>query len=92
MIKLIAQQENVDSDLAVRVCSCESSYNPDAKNWNEGYGFDRGLYQWNEYYHPEISDKCAYDPECATRKFCQAVKANHLSWWNASRACWQKKS
>ena len=90
MIRLIAQQEGVDPDLAVRVAQCESRLNPDAIRWNPGYGYDRGLYQWNEYWHPEVSIKQAFDPESATRLFCRAVKSGHLDWWNASRHCWNK--
>ena len=90
MIRLIAEQEGVDPILALHVAICESNLNTIAKRWNAGYGYDRGLYQWNEYFHPEISDKQAYDPETATRLFCHAVLSGHLSWWNASRKCWQK--
>jgi len=90
MIILIAKQEQVDPDLAVKVAQCESLLMPDAKSWVPNRGWDRGLYQWNEYYHPEISDKCAYDPECATRQFCRAVRQGNLWWWNPSKHCWSK--
>lgn len=90
MIVLIAQQEKVDPQLAVAVAICESDLNPDAYNQNRNNTIDRGLYQWNDFYHPEIFDSCAYDPECACRKFCQAVKTDHLVWWNASRPCWSR--
>lgn len=91
LISLIANQEKVDPDVAVAVAHCESSLMPGAKSTTGGYGLDRGLYQWNEYFHPEISDRCAYDPECATRAFCRAVRSGHLAWWTPSRACWSKR-
>lgn len=90
MIGLIAEQEGVDPILAQKVAFCESSYRPIATNFTDHIGWGRGLYQWNSYYHPNISTKQALDPEKSTRLFCQAVKAGHLDWWNASRACWSK--
>ena len=65
LIEVIAQQEKTDPDLAVRVALCESNFNPDAKNQNPNGTLDRGLFQWNDYYHPEITDRCAFDPECS---------------------------
>jgi len=85
-----AKTYGVDEKLALKVAECESGFNPTAINVNTSGSKDRGLYQWNDKYHPEISDICAFDPQCATTKFCQAVKANNLSWWNASKKCWDK--
>ena len=90
MIKAIAKKYGVDPDLAIRVAQCESGLNPDAKRVNVGGSVDRGLYQWNNRYHPDITDEMAYDPKIATELFCQAVSKGHLSWWNASRHCWER--
>ena len=84
----IAKEEGVDPDLAVRVAKCESGLNCLAINKNEDASLDRGLFQWNNKWHPEIDDKCAYDLECSTRAFCKAFKEGHLSWWNCSKKCW----
>jgi hypothetical protein len=89
MIRRIAAEEGVDPDLAVRVALCESGLDPKAKNVNKDGTTDRGLYQWNDFWHPQVSDEEAYDPEKATRLFCRAVKKGHLSWWNSSRKCWE---
>jgi len=91
LIEVIAKQEGTDPDLAVRVALCESNFDPDARNWNLGYGYDRGLFQWNEKFHPEVSDAQAYDPEIATRLFCRAVLRGHLNWWKSSQSCWSTK-
>jgi len=80
----------MDQDLAVRVAKCESGLNPKAIKKNSSTSIDRGLYQWNNKHHPEISDECAFDPECATREFCNAVKKGKLHWWSASRHCWER--
>lgn len=90
-IRRVAQEEGVDPNLAVRVAKCESGLDPTAKNKNKGGSEDRGLFQWNNYYHKGISNECAYDPECATRKFCKAVKNGHLDWWSATKKCWNGK-
>lgn len=90
MIRRIAKEEKVDPDLAVRVALCESNLDPQAEHINPKGSIDRGLYQWNNYWHPEVSDEVAYNPEKATRLFCKAVKEGHLSWWNASKNCWER--
>jgi hypothetical protein len=90
LIRMIAKQEGVDPDLAVRVARCESLLDPKAININKDGSKDRGLYQINDKYHPEITDEQAFDPIYATKFFCKAYKEGKLSWWNATRECWQK--
>lgn len=88
LIRKIARQENVDPDLAVKIARCESGLNPAAKNINANGSIDRGVFQWNDKYHPEINDSAAYDTERATRAFCKAFKNGNIDWWNASKSCW----
>lgn len=87
-IKRIAKAEGVDPNLALRVAKCESGLNPAIQNENTLGSLDRGLYQWNNRWHPEITDEVAFDVEESTLAFCKAVKAGHLDWWNASKKCW----
>lgn len=89
-IRAIANYFEVDPALAVRVALCESSLNPKAMLQNRTGSIDRGLFQWNDFYHPEVSDKCAFNIECSTARFCQAVKSGNISWWDCSRPCWDK--
>ena len=89
-ITRIAKEESVDPDLALRVAKCESSFNPKAVNVNTDGSRDRGVFQINEKYHPEMTDELAFNVECATRFFCKAFKGGNLSWWNASKTCWDK--
>ena len=89
-IRRIAKEEGVDVNLAVRVARCESGFNPAATNINTDKSVDRGLYQWNSKWHPEIIDEMAFDVEKATRAFCKALKEGHIDWWNATRKCWDK--
>jgi len=90
LIEIICEQEGVDKRLGVAVALCESGLNPDAVNLNPDGSIDRGLFQWNDLWHPEVSDEEAFDPEKATRLFCKAVKQGHLNWWKSSKHCWEK--
>ncbi len=90
LIRKIAKEEGVDPDLAVRVAKCESGLNWKALNINTSGSRDRGLYQINDRYHPEVSDDMAFNPMFATQFFCKAFKAGNLSWCNSSKTCWNK--
>jgi len=90
IIRKIAKAEGVDPELAVRVAKCESNLNPKAVNVNKGGDRDRGLFQINSKYHPDVSDEDAFDPIFSAEFFCHAFKNNNLSWWNATKDCWEK--
>jgi len=90
IIREVAKTELVDPELAVKVAKCESKLNPVALNTNTDGSRDRGIFQINEKYHPEVTDEQAFDPVFATTFFCKAFKAGNLSWWNASKTCWDK--
>lgn len=90
LITKICQEEEVDPNLALKVAKCESGLRPNAKNINAPDSIDRGLYQINSKWHPEVTDEQAYNPEFSIRFFCQAVKANKLDMWDASKTCWNK--
>ncbi len=88
IIKRIAINKKVDPNLALRVAKCESGLDPRAVNVNALGSTDRGLFQINDKYHPEVTKEEAFDPEFATNFFCDAVNNNNLSWWDASKKCW----
>jgi len=91
IIRWVAKEELVDPDLAVRVAKCENSkLDPKAVNINKDGSRDRGLFQINDKWHPEVSDEQAFDPIFSTRFFCKAFKEGHLDWWSASKSCWEK--
>lgn len=52
--------------VAVAICIAESGGNCNAKNraGNSPPSEDRGLWQINDYWHKEVSDKCAFDCDC----------------------------
>lgn len=88
LIRSVAKMESVDPDLAVRVAKCESDLNPEAINVNAKGSRDRGIFQINDKWHPEITDAMAFDIFSSTQFFCKAFKNGNLSWWDASKKCW----
>jgi hypothetical protein len=90
IIRKVAKEQGVDPDLAVRVAKCESGLNDKAKHVNTDGSIDRGLFQINNKYHPEVLDEEAFNPVLATEFFCKAFKEGNLSWWSATKTCWDK--
>jgi hypothetical protein len=59
----------------VSIAMAESGLDPNAQNCNNpGGSCDRGILQFNSYWHPELSDSCAYDVNCA---FQQAYRVSN---------------
>lgn len=54
-------------NIAVAIAEAESSFNTTAKLVNTDGSIDRGLWQINNRYHPEVPDAQAYDPLGAAR-------------------------
>jgi hypothetical protein len=54
---------------ALAVFKAESSFDTQAQNTtgNSPPSTDRGWIQINSYWHPEVTDACAYDPGCAAK-------------------------
>jgi len=90
LIRYIAEEEEVDPDLAVRVAKCESNLDPKNKSTNPQGSVDRGLFQINSRWHPEVTDSQAFDPIFSTRFFCKAFKAGNINWWSSTKKCWEK--
>jgi len=90
-IRKICIEEGVDPEMAIRVARCESNLNPLAIHENAPDSIDRGLFQINSKYHPDITPEQAYDPVFSTRFFCKAFKNGNLNWWNATKKCWEKR-
>lgn len=90
LIRRIAKDAGVDPDLAVRVAECESGLDSKAVHINPDGSKDRGLFQINDKWHPNVSDEAAFNPITATQFFCRAVKGGNLKWWDLSKKCWDK--
>jgi Lysozyme like domain len=74
--------------IAVAVGLAESGGNPGANRHNpptpgcpDG-SVDRGPWQLNDCYHPEVSDGCAYQPDCAaTQTYRISAAGSDWSSW-----------
>ena len=88
IITRICKSQTVDPTLGIKVATCESSLNPLAVNINKDGSKDRGIFQINNVYHPEVTDTQAFDPEFSTNFFCNAFKSGNISWWDSSKTCW----
>lgn len=92
IIVRIAIEEGVEPSLALAVAKHEGGLKiPNARLVNNPKSIDRGIFQINSYYHKNVTDAQADDPEWATRWFCQKVKTGQLYHWNASKKNWKKE-
>ena len=67
--------------MAVSICMAESGGNSHATNVNSDshHSIDRGLWQVNSYWHPEVSESCAFDAECNAKAAVQ-ISSNGTNW------------
>ena len=89
IISIAKRERFYDIDLLLAVAMAESTFRPWAIRENirdngRVWSTDRGLYGWNDYFHPYISDKCAYSIECSTVETIKAIKNGNIYWWKAS--------
>lgn len=88
-IRQIAEEENFKwIQYLVDLARCESRFDPNAVNTqgnNPSWSVDRGLFQFNSYWHPEITDECAYSVDCSTKKTMELINAGLQSHWVCDR-------
>lgn len=73
---------------ADKIIQCESQWQPDAHsvNWKGKQGVDRGLWQINSLYHPEVSNADAYNYIKATEHAIRIYKERgNWSAWACSK-------
>ena len=78
-VERAARDEGVDPTVAEWIVSHESGHRPDATG--DG-GDSRGLWQINRVYHPEVSDRCAYDVKCSTRWSLRRIMEGYVDEWS----------
>ena len=49
---------------ALAIAKCESGLKVDAINLNKGHSLDRGIFQINQKFHPEVTNECAFNAKC----------------------------
>ena len=85
-IRKIAIENNFENEeLLLRIAFCESSYDFLAINYNKNGSVDRGIFQWNDKWHPEVSDECAFDIECATINAIRVIKEKGPREWTCGK-------
>lgn len=98
MIVERATESQVDPDLAVKIAFCESTLRQFTDNGKVLRGIhnpdDVGLFQINEHYHLDQSEKMGYDIYSTAGNIDYAMqllkKDGAKRHWSASQACWSK--
>lgn len=84
-IRKIAYELEYDNvDFLLALADCESSFDPKRTNAhgnNPSWSVDRGVFQFNSHWQKSVSDKCAFDVECATRTTIKMLKAGKSHLW-----------
>lgn len=78
----------------VRLAHCESRLDPKALNTkgnNPSDSYDRGLFQFNSYWQNQISDDCAYDLDCSTKKAMEMINNGKQHLWACNNIILAKK-
>lgn len=85
-IRIYAHEEKFeDVDYLLKLAKCESRFDPFALNGNNGHSIDRGVFQINKYYHPEVTTDCAMDIECATKWTIDMLKRDQHWQWSCDK-------
>src|SRR3990167_11394288 len=94
-VKMMIRNAGLDVELATRLIQHESWWDYSNKHWNDAVykngklvmpgHWDRGLWMFSKYYHPEISDDCAYDWHCSTVQAIRVIKSRGWQEWVAYR-------
>jgi hypothetical protein len=81
-IRSIAKEKNFQwTSYLLKLAKCESQFNPLALNNNGQHGIDRGVFQINTKYHPEVSNECAFSTKCATEWTIKRINEGHQNEW-----------
>ena len=74
----IAVYNNISTTTFATLIDEESRWKVDA--YNEG-SEARGLVQISRVWHPEVTDECAFDPECSMNWAVQRIKDGYIDEW-----------
>lgn len=84
ILHIAHEQEFKDTAYLLALASCESRFDPKAKNTRGNLpetSIDRGLYQFNSHWFKRVPDACAYDIRCATEATIKELKAGRHHLW-----------
>ena len=83
-VRNLLKDYGIDLVKAEKIIYCESRWNPQAINYNKG-SVDYGLWQINNFYHPEVSKDCALDAGCSTMEAIRIIKTKGFGEWSCNR-------
>jgi hypothetical protein len=83
-IQTQATEHGVSPLLALWIVKHESQFNPLAKGDREA---SRGLWQISRIYHPEVSDRVAFDVASSTDWSLERIRAGKAREWSTYRFC-----
>jgi hypothetical protein len=69
------KEEGISPAEAEKIIQCESNWNDQATHINGDGSIDRGLWQINSKYHPNVTPSCTYEYSCATREAIKIYKS-----------------
>lgn len=88
IITIAKQEKYHDAAYLLALADCESSLDPSNKNTKGNtprHSVDRGLFMFNSYWQRNVSNKCAFDLDCATRETIKRLKLGQYSLWACDR-------
>lgn len=94
IITLLSYEYMVDEQLARRIIMCESSFNPDARNYNAKVGVDIGYFQINSHYWEAKMLEMGWDiynPYDNLRAGFWLLSKQGTQPWFWSKHCWEKR-
>ncbi|MCD6370525.1 MAG: hypothetical protein J7L63_03410, partial [Thermoplasmata archaeon] len=72
-IKRVAKEQGLNPTLTLMIADMESGLDPYFISQNKK-SIDRGVFAFNSRAYKSVSNECAFNPECATKKFAEEVK------------------
>ena len=72
----------INPELSACLVSHESQWNPSRRGLDTGNTISRGLWQINDFWHPEVSDAVAYNYKLSTIWSLKWIKSGHVSQWS----------
>lgn len=77
---LIADEYHVPRETLSNLIESESHWDPSKISETD----DRGIVQINAHYHPEVSDECAFNPDCAIAWAAKRIQQGYLYEWTVA--------
>lgn len=85
-VKEILKEHSLPIGEAFSIINCESRWKPHALNVNQDGSVDRGLWQINSKYHPDVSNREAFDVVSSTLAAVEIYKERgNWSAWRCGR-------